>query len=67
MNNYKSNIPYLPQVRSFGKANKSKLLSYNKKTFINIPALGADPIVSNNIATSEFDYTENLVDEDTTH
>ena len=58
---------YPPKMRNFATyTNGEKLFSYGTKTFINIPGLGVDPTVSNNIACPEFDYTENLVDEDTT-
>lgn len=56
---------YPPKMRNFAKSYTSeKFLSYDTQTFINIPGLGIDPIVVNNIACPEFDYTENLADID---
>ena len=58
---------YPPEMRNFATScNGEKLFSYSTKTFISIPEHEIDPIVSNNIACPEFDYTENLVDKDTT-
>lgn len=68
-NNYKKNPKsvYPPKMRNFAKSyNGERLFSYDSHTFINIPRLDSDPIVVNNIACPEFDYTESLADPDTT-
>lgn len=57
---------YPPKMRNFAPSTGKELVSYSQKTFINIPGLGIDPIVSENISCPEFDYTENLADKDTT-
>ncbi|MGL4450833.1 MAG: hypothetical protein ACRCTZ_06540 [Sarcina sp.] len=58
---------YPPKMRNFANTyTGEKLTSYSTQTFINIPGLGVDPIVINNISCPEFDYTESLADEDTT-
>ncbi|WP_297437083.1 hypothetical protein [uncultured Clostridium sp.] len=69
MNNEKDEKPlsvYPPKMRNFSPNKDEKLISYGKKTFINIEGLATDPIVSSNISTPEFDYTETLSDIDTT-
>ncbi|WP_297521093.1 hypothetical protein [uncultured Clostridium sp.] len=58
---------YPPKMRSFSTtSNDEKLFSCNTNTFSNISEFEEDPIVVNNIACPEFDYTENLADEETT-
>lgn len=57
---------YPPKMRNFASTDCENILSYKKKTFVNIPGLGVDPIVSENIVCPEFDYTENLADKNTT-
>lgn len=53
--------PYLPKIRTGYNLKDEKLRSFSPKgdsTFIPNPA--TDPIVVNNIAWQEFDYTEIL-------
>ena len=53
--------PYLPKLRTGYKLRDEELRSYSPKgdsTFIPNPA--TDPIVVNNIAWQEFNYTEDL-------
>ncbi|MGL4989727.1 MAG: hypothetical protein ACRCX8_10405 [Sarcina sp.] len=64
--NKNSKQVYPPAMRNFASYDSKQVCSYGKKTFINIPALGCDPIVSNNIVTAEFDYTDSLADQDST-
>lgn len=69
MNDDKNEKPlssYPPKMRNFTPTKEQKLISYGKKTFINVQGLATDPIVASNISTPEFDYTETLADEDTT-
>lgn len=53
---------YPPKMRNFAENPSEAIISYGKKTFINIPGLGIDPVVSSNIVCPEFDYTEDLTD-----
>lgn len=57
---------YLPKERGYLEQNPQKLRSYSGKTFTDMPDPVEDPIVCNNIAWQEFDYTSNelLHDED---
>lgn len=59
---------YLPKKRTSYEPNQSALISYGKTepNSTMLPNLVEDSIAVNNIATSEFDYTENLIfnDED---
>lgn len=48
---------YGPDIRISDKTTKL-VNEYNKSHHTNIPNPKYDPIVVNNIATSEFDYTE---------
>lgn len=62
MNN--KNKPYLPRVRTSYHPTKNQTRSFAQNgdsTPLANPAV--DPIVANNIASQEFDYTESLADE----
>ncbi|SHE96091.1 hypothetical protein [Clostridium fallax] len=60
----KRNI-YLPKLRSYYSPSKEDLRCYsaNGKGYVTIPDPTKDPVVSNNIATWEFDYTDSLFDD----
>ncbi|AYF53567.1 hypothetical protein G8S49_04825 [Clostridium botulinum C] len=57
--NKKENTIYGPNIRDFMEGNQKKLKSYSKngKSYIELPNNIKDPIISNNIAWSEFNYT----------
>ena len=48
---------YGPKIRISDKTNKA-IENYNKVNNTNIPNPKTDPIVVNNIASMEFDYTD---------
>ncbi len=52
----KENI-YGPKIRISNKTQKA-ITNFNNEHNTNIPSPKTDPIVVNNIATNEFDYTE---------
>ena len=56
----KKEKPYLPEVRDTYTVNEQDLKSYSPtgKTCIKTPNPVKDPVACNNIATSEFDYTD---------
>lgn len=61
MNTHTKTTPYLPNERDFKEPSIEDLRSYSPSgDFTNLPNPFTDPIVSNNISTSEFDYTEDL-------
>lgn len=53
----KKKIPYLPHKRGHLEENNKDVKSFSESDFTKLPDNVTDPIVSNNIATSEFDYT----------
>ena len=57
---------YAPKERGYLEQNPKKFKSYSGKTFTDMPDTVEDPIVCQNIATQEFDYTSNelLQDDD---
>ena len=56
--------PYLPKARTDYHPTKSSIENKTEKEAdINLPNPATDPIVVNNIAWQEFDYTEDLTDE----
>ena len=55
--------PYLPKIRTdYHPSNKDCQTSTGVGTTNNIPNPANDPIVVNNIASQEFDYTQDLID-----
>ena len=59
----KSNV-YLPRVRSYSEPDKEYLISKSPEGVdTKLANTVEDPIVVNNIAYSEFDYTEDPFDE----
>ena len=55
----KDKVPYLPHDRLFDEPSKTSLRSYSETgDYTTLPNPLTDPIVSNNISTAEFDYTE---------
>lgn len=54
--NYKS---YGPNERGYLESKPREIKSYSKYDSINLPDPVTDPIISNDIATSEFNYTYN--------
>lgn len=62
MNNQKS--PYLPKVRTGYHPSNSAVNSVSgTDKDINLPNPATDPIVVNNIAYQEFDYTQDMTDD----
>ena len=62
--NKTSNKPYLPKDRcNYHPTTDSIENEVEQKEAINLPNPANDPIVVNNIAWQEFDYTEDLTDE----
>jgi hypothetical protein len=57
--------PYVPNERDYLEANQKIVKSYSKgkKDYTKLPDNVRDPIVSNNIATWEFDYTSKDMEE----
>lgn len=54
--------PYLPKVRTnYHPSNKDCQTSTEVGTTNNIPNPANDPIVVNNIASQEFDYTQDMM------
>lgn len=47
-----------PYLRDTFSENSDELKMINEKSKINLPDPREDPVVANNIATQEFDYTE---------
>lgn len=56
---------YAPKERNYLEQNPKKLKSYSGKSFTDMPDPVEDPIVCQNIAWQEFDYTSNELSEDT--
>ena len=55
--------PYLPKVRTYYYPTQSEIENSTGVDFpINLPNPAVDPIVCNNIANQEFDYTESMFD-----
>jgi hypothetical protein len=50
---------YAPKERGYLEQNPQNLKSYSKKDYTIMPDTVQDPIVSQNIAWGEFDYTSN--------
>lgn len=62
--NKSSNKPYLPKARTDYHPTKESIENnVEEELDINLPNPANDPIVVNNIAWQEFDYTEDLTDE----
>lgn len=64
---YEPKKPYLPRVRTSYHPTQDEIRSFapnGSSTPLANPAV--DPIVANNIASQEFDYTESLADEGNT-
>ncbi len=59
--NIEKNI-YAPDMRDILSPSPSDLVSGNGKVKTTLPDHTKDPIVSNNIASQEFDYTDNLIE-----
>ncbi|WP_315117940.1 hypothetical protein [uncultured Clostridium sp.] len=59
MDKEKINLSHLPDERDFLDVNQKVIKSYSpgKKDYTKLPDNVRDPIVSNNIANVEFDYT----------
>lgn len=57
-----SKKPYLPKVRTNYSPTEAECQSSVNGGAVNIPDPVNDPIVSNNIAWMEFDYTEDPLD-----
>lgn len=58
-----SNV-YLPKVRSYYEPNKESLVSKSPEGFDTVLANTVeDPIVVNNIACNEFNYTDDIYDD----
>lgn len=58
--------PYLPKVRTDYHPTKSSVESGTGVDFqIHMPNPAVDPIVANNIASQEFNYTEDMADVET--
>ncbi|MDZ5254241.1 hypothetical protein [Clostridium sp. LIBA-8841] len=57
---------YTPKDRTFYSPEGHDLVSYSKtgKTYSKLPSPVKDDIVCNNIAYNEFDYTEDIFDDD---
>ena len=56
---------YLPKNRTFYPATKGNLKSYAPNgNYTILPNPAEDPIVVNNIAWQEFDYTEDISDDE---
>lgn len=53
---------YAPDMRTFLEPSPEDLISGEGKVKTTLPDHTKDPIVCNNIAYSEFDYTDNLID-----
>lgn len=59
----KKNYRYLPKQRTDYHPTESEVESTTGVDFsINLPNPAEDPIVVNNIANQEFDYTESMID-----
>ncbi|HDI3057708.1 TPA: hypothetical protein PL548_003471 [Clostridium botulinum] len=58
--------PYIPKERDYLEQNPKiiKTMSSTGKTYSKLPDNVRDPIVSNNIACPEFNYTSNELGED---
>lgn len=53
---------YAPDMRTFSKPSPNDLISGKGKVKTTLPDHTKDPIVCNNIASQEFDYTDNLIE-----
>ncbi len=60
----KRKIPYLPKERDQDEVTPKKVISRSEKDYTLLPDPNVDPIVSNNIAYNEFDYTDKNSDYD---
>ncbi|APH13352.1 hypothetical protein NPD5_2548 [Clostridium sporogenes] len=58
--------PYIPKERDYLEQNPKiiKTMSLTGKTYSKLPDNVRDPVVSNNIACPEFNYTSNELGED---
>ncbi|WP_050606520.1 hypothetical protein [Clostridium niameyense] len=54
---------YLPNERGYLEQQPKTVKSYSKKDSVILPDPVTDPIVCNNIAWQEFDYTSNILKE----
>lgn len=54
---------YLPKERDFFEQEPKEIRAYSEKDSIKLPDPVEDPIVANNIATWEFDYTYGGIDD----
>lgn len=69
-NSYKdttSNKPYLPNERGYFDQEPQTIKSYSETDSTVLPDPVSDPIVSNNIAWLEFDYTSPAEDDTDLH
>lgn len=65
MKNKKNSNIYLPKERTGYDNTDKEFQSYDKvKHLKNMPNPATDPITVNNIAWQEFDYTEDMTDDD---
>lgn len=55
----KSKKIYAPHMRNYFEQKPHNIRSYSEKDHTELPDPVVDPIVSNNISYSEFDYTYN--------
>lgn len=55
---------YAPDMRTFLEPAPNDLVSGEGKVKTTLPSHTHDPIVCNNIASQEFDYTDNLIESD---
>lgn len=53
----KSKPVYAPKDRGYFEQRPHKIRAYSDKDYTKLPDPVRDPIVANNIATAEFDYT----------
>jgi hypothetical protein len=59
----KTRNPYLPNERGYFEQKPMRIKSYSEKDYTELPDPVRDPIVCNNIAWQEFDYTSKDLDE----
>jgi hypothetical protein len=57
-------IPYLPKERGYMDQKQKKIKAYSKSDYTELPDPVRDPIVCNNIAWQEFDYTHDDLNDD---
>lgn len=61
----KKNKPYLPKMRTDYHPTEDECNNYTEVGDPeNIPSPAIDPIVANNIASQEFDYTQDMITDD---